>query len=92
MSPCYYKGREDNLVLRSKNAWSYTSIPQYTFMPCCLVKHRDNTDQYGDSCSLVGMKMSMHVELKKFTGPAFKDRGTECNECPEYCYLGAETL
>jgi hypothetical protein len=25
-----------------KNAWSYTSIPQYTFMAWCLVKHRDN--------------------------------------------------
>jgi len=24
-----------------KNAWSYTSIPQY-FMVWCLVKHRDN--------------------------------------------------
>jgi hypothetical protein len=25
-----------------KNAWSYTSIPQYVFMEWCLVKHRDN--------------------------------------------------
>jgi hypothetical protein len=25
-----------------KNAWSYTSTPQYTFMVWCLVKHRDN--------------------------------------------------
>jgi len=25
-----------------KNAWSYTSIPQYTFMAWCLVKHRYN--------------------------------------------------
>jgi hypothetical protein len=25
-----------------KNAWSYTSIPQYVFMAWCLVKHRDN--------------------------------------------------
>jgi hypothetical protein len=24
------------------NAWSYTSTPQYVFMPSCLVKHRDN--------------------------------------------------
>jgi hypothetical protein len=24
-----------------KNAWSYTSIPQYVFMAWCLVKHRD---------------------------------------------------
>jgi hypothetical protein len=23
------------------NAWSYTSTPQYVFMPWCLVKHRD---------------------------------------------------
>jgi hypothetical protein len=25
-----------------KNAWSYTSIPQYVFMACCLGNHRDN--------------------------------------------------
>jgi hypothetical protein len=25
-----------------KNAWSYTSTPQYVFMLLCLVKHRDN--------------------------------------------------
>jgi hypothetical protein len=29
-------------VPRSKNAWSYTSTPQYAFMAWCLVKHRDN--------------------------------------------------
>jgi hypothetical protein len=31
-----------HLVPRSKNAWIYTSTPQYVFMACCLVKHRDN--------------------------------------------------
>jgi hypothetical protein len=25
-----------------KNAWSYTSTPQYVFMAWCLVKHGDN--------------------------------------------------
>jgi hypothetical protein len=25
-----------------KNAWSYTSTPQYVFVAWCLVKHRDN--------------------------------------------------
>jgi hypothetical protein len=25
-----------------KNAWGYTSTPQYVFMAWCLVKHRDN--------------------------------------------------
>jgi hypothetical protein len=25
-----------------KNAWSYTSTPQYVFMAWCLAKHRDN--------------------------------------------------
>jgi hypothetical protein len=25
-----------------KNAWSYKSTPQYVFMACCLVKHKDN--------------------------------------------------
>jgi hypothetical protein len=25
-----------------RNAWSYTSIPQYVFMAWCLVKYRDN--------------------------------------------------
>jgi hypothetical protein len=23
-------------LVRSKNAWSYTSTPQYVFMACCL--------------------------------------------------------
>jgi hypothetical protein len=27
---------------RAKNAWSYTSTPQYAFMAWCLLKHRDN--------------------------------------------------
>jgi hypothetical protein len=27
-----------HLVLTSKNEWSYTSLPQYTFMAWCLVK------------------------------------------------------
>jgi hypothetical protein len=31
-----------HLVPRSKNAWSYTFTPQYTFMARCLVKHMDN--------------------------------------------------
>jgi hypothetical protein len=30
------------IVRRSKNAWSYTSTPQYAFRAWCLVKHRDN--------------------------------------------------
>jgi hypothetical protein len=25
-----------------KNAWSYTSTPQYVFLAWCLIKHRDN--------------------------------------------------
>jgi hypothetical protein len=40
------KWREANHSLPSsaevKNAWSYTSTPQYVFMAWCLVKHRDN--------------------------------------------------
>jgi hypothetical protein len=28
-------------VPRSKNAWRYTSTPQYAFMAWCLVKHRN---------------------------------------------------
>jgi hypothetical protein len=30
-----------HLMPRSKNAWSYTSTPQYVFMAWCLVKHRE---------------------------------------------------
>jgi hypothetical protein len=29
-------------VPRLKNAWSYTSTPQYVFMAWYLVKHREN--------------------------------------------------
>jgi hypothetical protein len=29
-------------IAEVKNAWSYTSTPQYVFMEWCLVKHRDN--------------------------------------------------
>jgi hypothetical protein len=39
-------GREADHSLPSsaevKNAWSYTSTPQYVFMASCLVQHRDN--------------------------------------------------
>jgi hypothetical protein len=31
-----------HLVPKSKNKWSYTSIPQYVLMAWYLVKHRDN--------------------------------------------------
>jgi hypothetical protein len=31
-----------HLVPKSKNAWWYTSTPQYDFMAWCLVKHGDN--------------------------------------------------
>jgi len=31
-----------HLVPKSKNVWSYTSIPQYALMAWCLVKHREN--------------------------------------------------
>jgi hypothetical protein len=40
------QGREANHSPPSsaevKNAWSYTSTPQYPFMASCLVKHRNN--------------------------------------------------
>jgi hypothetical protein len=29
-----------------KNAWSYTSTPEYVFMAWCLVKHRDKFTFY----------------------------------------------
>jgi hypothetical protein len=29
-------------IVEVKNAWSYTTTPQYVFMEWCLVKHRDN--------------------------------------------------
>jgi hypothetical protein len=32
-----------HLLPRSKNAWRYTSTPQYAFMAWCLVKHMDFT-------------------------------------------------
>jgi hypothetical protein len=38
-----------HLVPGSKNAWSYTSIPQYIFMAWCLVKQRDSF-----TCNLIG--------------------------------------
>jgi hypothetical protein len=36
-------GHSPHLVPRSKNEWSYTSIPQYAFLAWCSVKkkHRD---------------------------------------------------
>jgi hypothetical protein len=30
----------------AKNAWKYTSTPQYVFMALCLIKHRDNFTFY----------------------------------------------
>jgi hypothetical protein len=34
-----------------KNAWSYTSTPQYVFMACCLVKPRDNLHKISEKYS-----------------------------------------
>jgi hypothetical protein len=34
-----------------KNAWSYTSTPQYVFMAWCLVKHKDNFTFLIASCT-----------------------------------------
>jgi len=36
------EGDHLHLVPTSKNAWSYTSTPQYASTAWCLVKHRDN--------------------------------------------------
>jgi hypothetical protein len=33
-----------------KNAWSYTSTPQYDLIAWCLVKHRDNLTFYLFMC------------------------------------------
>jgi hypothetical protein len=54
-----------HLVPRSKNAWSYTSTPQYAFVAWCLVKHRDNFTFYVYSpiCQ-VAAKMNRCVERK----------------------------
>jgi hypothetical protein len=37
-----HEADHSSLVPRSKNAWSYTSTPQYVFVAWCLVKHRGN--------------------------------------------------
>jgi hypothetical protein len=40
LSPWVKRSRRE--AAKVKNAWSYTSTPQYVFMAWCLVKHRDN--------------------------------------------------
>jgi hypothetical protein len=39
-----------------KNAWSYTSTPQYIFMEWCYVKHRDNFTFYTSAFPLARLK------------------------------------
>jgi hypothetical protein len=49
-----------------KNAWSYTSTPQYVFMAWCLVKHRDNFT-FTSNLRVLGNKNSSRYsrEIKK---------------------------
>jgi hypothetical protein len=47
-----------------KNAWSYTSTPQYIFVAWCLVKHRDDLNEYD---------LKLHTAL----GYGLDDRGLE---------------
>jgi hypothetical protein len=44
-----------------KNAWSYTSTPQYVFMALCLVKHRDNFFNFTLSISDLLILRVIHV-------------------------------
>jgi hypothetical protein len=44
-----------------KNAWHYTSTPQYIFMAWCLVKHRDNFYLY---LFYILPKLSVHILYK----------------------------
>jgi len=64
-----------HLVPRSKNAWSYTSTPQYVFMAWFLVKHRDN---FTFTCNFMGWMMGGGFESWKgmgiFSSPARPDR------------------
>jgi hypothetical protein len=46
-----------------KNAWSYTSTPQYVFMAWCLVKHRDNF-----TFTLISVSSSSHFTGTKISG------------------------
>jgi hypothetical protein len=39
-----------------KNMWNYTSIPQYVFMMCCLIKYRDNSTLF-----LLSVDMRYHL-------------------------------
>jgi hypothetical protein len=41
-----------------KNAWSYTSTPQYVFMAWCLFKHRDNFTSYPTLIILCSLMLS----------------------------------
>jgi hypothetical protein len=55
-----------------KNAWSYTSTPQYVFMEWCLVKHRDNftlpyitLDTITAYRNLVGVSLSLSLSVHR---------------------------
>jgi len=52
-----------HLLPKSKNAWSYTSIPQYVLIAWCLVKHRDNFNFYLLPRSCIG---AVVVQLHAF--------------------------
>jgi hypothetical protein len=60
-----------HLVAISKNAWSYTSTPQYVFMAWCLVKHKDNFTLYLDSHSFV-IFPSLFMQATNFLSSLFR--------------------
>jgi hypothetical protein len=62
-----------------KNAWSYTSTPQYAFMAWCLVKHRDSFYLFTFLCYLVIPKCLLNRP--------FSEENLNCNiNLHYYCY------
>jgi hypothetical protein len=54
-----------HLVQRSRNAWSYTTLPQYVFIAWCLVKFRHNTTFTYLMCFFSSTAMSPKWHLAK---------------------------
>jgi hypothetical protein len=86
-----------HLVPKSKNVWSYTSIPQYAFMVWCLVKHKDFTFTFDHKVErydwMIRMSQDFSLRLqgthKDVRNHPYHTQGTklrsQCSRCQRSC-------
>jgi hypothetical protein len=69
-----------------KNAWSYTSTPQYFFMAWCIVKHKETLPF--TIPSITEKFNLLLLMLWILVGPVIETQDFAPRQCPNYCDCG----